>query len=89
MNALDVFRQQLTCGTAAVVMSITGRSTHGLCNKPAWIILSDPEILVIPKFYPANTKHLYIICTMLGQRRRRWVDVVQMFCVCWVVIPKP
>ena len=21
---------------------------------------------------PANTKHLYNICTMLGQRRRRW-----------------
>ena len=25
---------------------------------------------------PANTKHLYIIYTMLGQRRRRWADVV-------------
>ena len=29
-----------------------------------------------------NTKHLYKICTMLNQRRRRWADVVQMFCVC-------
>ena len=28
--------------------------------------------------YPANTKHLYNICTMLDQRRRRWDDVVQM-----------
>ena len=27
---------------------------------------------------PANTKHLYNICTMLYQRRRRWADVVQM-----------
>ena len=36
---------------------------------------------------PANTKHLYKICTMLDQRRRRWAGVVQMlykcFCVCW------
>ena len=28
--------------------------------------------------HPANTKHLYNICTMLDQRRRRWDDVVQM-----------
>ena len=26
----------------------------------------------------ANAKHLYNICTMLDQRRRRWADVVQM-----------
>ena len=25
---------------------------------------------------PVNTKHLYNICTMLDQRRRRWADVV-------------
>ena len=30
---------------------------------------------------PANTKHLYNICAMLDHRRRRWADVVQMFCV--------
>ena len=39
---------------------------------------------------PANTTHLYNICTILGQRRRRWTDVVQMlyicFCVCWSCI---
>ena len=33
-----------------------------------------------------STKHLYTICTMLDQRRRRCADVVQMlfkmFCVC-------
>ena len=28
--------------------------------------------------FPANTKHLYNICTMLDQRRRRWADVVEM-----------
>ena len=27
---------------------------------------------------PANTKHFYDINTMLGQRRRRWADVVYM-----------
>ena len=33
---------------------------------------------------PANTKHLYNICTMLAQRRRRWADVVQMLYKCFV-----
>ena len=27
---------------------------------------------------PANTKHLYNICTMLDRRRRRLADVVQL-----------
>ena len=34
--------------------------------------------------YPANTKHLYYICTMLAQRRRRWAGVVQMLYKCFV-----
>ena len=33
---------------------------------------------------PVNTKHLYNICTMLDQRRRRWADVVQMLYKCFV-----
>ena len=33
---------------------------------------------------PANTKHLYNICTMLDQRQRRWADVVQMLYKCFV-----
>ena len=33
---------------------------------------------------PANTKHLYNICTMLNQRRRRWDNVVQMLYKCFV-----
>ena len=32
----------------------------------------------------ANTKHLYNICTMLDQRRRRWDDIVQMLYKCFV-----
>ena len=34
---------------------------------------------------PVNTKHLYNICTLLDQRRRRWANNIQMFCVCWEV----
>ena len=34
--------------------------------------------------YPVNTKHLYIISTMLDQRRRRWADFVQMLYKCSV-----
>ena len=38
----------------------------------------------VHSFFLANTKHLYNICTMLDQRRRRWADVVQMVyrCLC-------
>ena len=32
----------------------------------------------------ANTKHLYIVRTMLNQRQRRWADVVQMLYKCFV-----
>ena len=35
---------------------------------------------------PANTKHLYTICIMLDQRRRRWADVVQMLYKCFVFL---
>ena len=31
-----------------------------------------------------NTKHLYNICTLWDQHRRRWADVVQMLCKCFV-----
>ena len=34
--------------------------------------------------HPVNTKHLYNICTMLVQRRRRWADVGQMLYKCFV-----
>ena len=33
---------------------------------------------------PANTTHLYNICTMWDQRRRCWADVVQMLYKCFV-----
>ena len=33
---------------------------------------------------PANTKHLYNICTTPAQRLRRWTNVVQMLYKCFV-----
>ena len=33
---------------------------------------------------PANTKHLYNICTTSAQRRRRWSNIVQMLYKCFV-----
>ena len=34
---------------------------------------------------PINKKtHLYNICTMLDQRRRRWADIVQMLYKCFI-----
>ena len=39
---------------------------------------------VICYLIPVNTKHLYNICRMLDQRRRRWADVVQMLYKCFV-----
>ena len=38
----------------------------------------------ISRLIPVSTKHLYSICTMLGQRRRRCADVVQMLFRCFV-----
>ena len=33
---------------------------------------------------PANTKHLYNICTASAQRLRRWSNIVQMLYKCFV-----
>ena len=39
---------------------------------------------MIPYSIAVNTKHLYNICAMLDQRRRRWAHVVQMLYKCFV-----
>ena len=39
--------------------------------------------------YPANTKHLYNICTSLDQRLRRWSNDVQMLYKCFVFAGYP
>ena len=45
---------------------------------------------IITRSYPANTKHLYNILYNVGPTSktlgRRCTNVIQMFCVCWVVI---
>ena len=48
------------------------------CWRPESLLFSGTRII------SANTKHLYNICTMLDQRRRRWADVVQMLYKCFV-----
>ena len=35
-------------------------------------------------YIPADTKHLYNICTTLSQRLRRWSNIVQMLYKCFV-----
>ena len=42
------------------------------------------RILSIFEIFPANTKHLYNICTTSAQRLRRWSDIVQMLYKCFV-----
>ena len=46
------------------------------------ILLSCHDLGYLHTPSPVNTKHLYNIFTMLNQRRRRWVDVVQMLFQC-------
>ena len=40
----------------------------------------------VTSYIPVNAKHLYNICTMLAQCRRRWADVVQMLYKCFVFV---
>ena len=43
-----------------------------------YIFMSQARVtLWLHERIPASTKHLYNICTMVGQRRIRWVDFVQ------------
>ena len=43
------------------------------------------EILGTLKYFPVNTKHLYNMCTISAQCRRRWADVVQLLHTCVVL----
>ena len=65
-------------GQIIVIPVKTGRE-RGLCPQLCGKRRHFPRMHI-----PANTKHLYNICTKLNQRRRRWVDVVQMFYKCFV-----
>ena len=52
-----------------------------IITLPHVSIWSPHNILI--NYYPVNTKHLYSIYTMLDQRRRRWVNAVQMLYKCF------
>ena len=41
-------------------------------------------VINAPYVIPANTKHLYKMCSMFDQRRKRRADVVQMLYKCFV-----
>ena len=51
-----------------IISKTQTKSESGLDPSDFWIFLN----LTIP----LSTKHLYNICTMLDQRRRRWADVI-------------
>ena len=66
-----------THGNSCVFLARKGHvARHDTC--------SDSEPYSNMQYIPGNTKHLYNICTMLDQRRRRWTDVVQMLYKCFV-----
>ena len=46
--------------------------------------LSFRNIQKLGSQQPANTKHLYTICTKSAQRLRRWSNIVQMLYKCFV-----
>ena len=46
---------------------------------------SNVKYILLGGQFPANRKHLYNICAMLDKRRRRWVDVEQIYHKCFVL----
>ena len=42
------------------------------------------ELITELRTHPANTKHLYNICTTSAQRLRRWSNIIQMLYKCFV-----
>ena len=78
----------------ARILSTEGKKYAGAGVKPSLIFFflgggnfaydnAGAHFTPEPEF-PANTKHLYNIYTMLDQRRRRWADVVWMLYKCFV-----
>ena len=72
---------------------VVSRSFDIAVSEPVLVTLQIGDILddevgqlnyMLYYSIPINTKHLYNICTMLDQRRRRWADVVQLLCKCFV-----
>ena len=62
---------------------------EGIALQSKNAVISDLKseqlgLLPLYSIIPVETKHLYNICTMLAQRRRRWADVVQRLYKCFV-----
>ena len=53
-------------------------------NKMTWGVKG--YLFAKQQIIPANTNHLYNICTMLRQRRRRWAVVVVYKCFVYAEI---
>ena len=64
------------------ISMIKSAHNNNFCEIPKFAKIKTTRILTDLQYVsssPASTKHLYNICTMLDQRRRRLADVVQMF----------
>ena len=77
MQLADSLMDSLLLESATVMANIYSQRWYTASWWPSWSEGGNP----------ANTKHLYNICTRLGQTlERRCTNLIQMFCVCWVVI---
>ena len=93
-DAGPTFNQLWVNVPCLLVVALADASTSewviGRDRNPARTSTTPDRTVLHGIHYPANTKHLYNIYTMLGQRRRRsgrrCINVIQMFCVCWVPI---
>ena len=78
--ARDLCNKCLVCNTSNNLSSTTRASSKGWNER-----VSSHG----PHLSPVNTKHLYNICTMLDQCRRRWDDAVQMLYKCFEFAGSP
>ena len=70
MASPSLYRHSMYSPTA-----VAGRT---MCDRVTTVGYRTPMSYAVSTL-PVNTKHLYNICKMLDQRRRRWADVLQMF----------
>ena len=82
-----IFKRFMCQPSFVLLLYIPCRITGNSVWTEGGVQLLTTGICHCPPPPPVNVKHLYNICTMLDQRRRRWTDVVQMlykrFRVCW------
>ena len=74
------------------ISSVQCWSTFPTMTQHRALTLNSSSVTRSYKQTPANTKHLYNICTTSAQRLRRWTNIVQMLykCLCLLgSIPKP